>query len=126
LKPVKISMEVININKKLEQVTAYWKPAIIGELNGQHIKIVKFKGEFVMHSHENEDEMFMVIKGSFRMVYPDKTVTLKEGDMTVVPRGVPHKPVASEEVHALLFEPASTLNTGELKNDFTVDSPERI
>ena len=119
-------MEVININKKLERIKAYWKPAIIGELNGQHIKIVKFKGEFVMHSHEYEDEMFLVLKGSFRMVYPDKTVTLKEGDMTIVPRGVPHKPVAGEEVHALLFEPSTTLNTGELKNDFTVNSPEKI
>jgi len=119
-------MEVISINKKLEQIKAYWKPAIIGELNGQHIKLVKFKGEFVMHSHENEDEMFMVLKGCFQMVYPDKTVTLKEGDLTIVSRGMPHKPVASEEVHALLFEPATTLNTGELRNDFTVDSPEKI
>jgi mannose-6-phosphate isomerase-like protein (cupin superfamily) len=119
-------MEVINISDKLAQIKDYWKPAIIGELNGQHIKLVKFKGEFIMHSHENEDEMFMVLKGSFRMVYPDMTLSLGEGDITIVPRGTPHKPVASEEVHALLFEPASTLNTGDVRNDFTVDSPEVI
>ena len=119
-------MDPININQKLEQVKAYWKPAIIGELNGQHIKLVKFKGEFIMHAHENEDEMFMVIKGSFRMVYPDKTVTLKEGDICIVPKGIPHKPESSEEVHALLFEPVSTLNTGEHRNEFTVESPDKI
>ena len=119
-------MQVINISDKLARIRAYWKPAIIGELNGQHIKLVKFKGEFIMHSHENEDEMFMVLKGSFRMVYPDKTLSLGEGEMTIVPRGMPHKPVASEEVHVLLFEPASTLNTGDVRNEFTVDSPEVI
>ena len=119
-------MEVISIEKKLDQIKEYWKPAIIGELNGQHIKLVKFKGEFVLHSHEHEDEMFMVLKGSFRMVYPDRTDTLNEGEITIVPRGTPHKPVATDEVHALLFEPASTLNTGDTRNDFTVDTPERI
>ena len=97
----------------------HWTPKIVGELNGQQVKLVKFKGEFIFHKHENEDELFMVIKGKFNMEYRDKTVEINEGDMVIVPRGVEHKPVAEEEVWVMLFEPTSTLNTGNLINERT-------
>ncbi|MBO9684920.1 MAG: cupin domain-containing protein, partial [Flavisolibacter sp.] len=99
---------------------------IIGELNGQQVKLAKFKGEFVFHEHDNEDELFMVIKGKFRMEYRDKTVEVNEGEMLIVPRGVEHKPVAVEEVWVLLFEPASTLNTGNIINEKTKTELEKI
>jgi len=97
----------------------HWSPKIVGELNGQHVKLAKFKGEFVFHQHENEDELFMVIKGKFRMEFRDKTVEVNEGEMLIVPRGIEHKPVAEEEVWVMLFEPASTLNTGNIINERT-------
>jgi mannose-6-phosphate isomerase-like protein (cupin superfamily) len=109
--------EVINLRRKLELFEDHWSPKVIAELNGQHVKLAKFQGEFVWHDHENEDELFLVVKGSFRMEFRDKTVELCEGDMIVVPRGVEHRPVADEEVHVLLFEPASTVNTGSAKGD---------
>lgn len=112
-------MEVINIKNKLEKFSDHFNPRIIAELNGQHVKLGKFKGEFVWHSHENEDELFYVIKGSFNMDFRDKTLELREGDMIVIPKGTEHRPRASEEVHVMLFEPASTLNTGDVINDLT-------
>ena len=104
----------------------YWNPRIVGELNGQQVKLVKLKGEFVWHHHENEDEMFLVVKGRFRMELRDKHVWLEEGEFIVVPRGVEHRPVAEEEAHVLLFEPASTLNTGNVRNELTREKLRQI
>jgi mannose-6-phosphate isomerase-like protein (cupin superfamily) len=112
-------MEKINLLEKFGLFSEYWSPKIVGELNGQQVKLVKFKGEFVFHKHDNEDELFMVVKGKFRMEYRDKTVDVNEGEMIIVPRGIEHKPVADEEVWVLLFEPASTLNTGNVINEQT-------
>ncbi len=118
-------MNKINLNQKLSLFNAYWKPHIIGELNGQLVKLVKFQGPFTWHHHENEDELFLVVKGRFRMDFRDETgqereAWLEEGEMIIVPRRVEHCPVADEECHILLFEPASTLNTGNVENEFTV------
>lgn len=112
-------MYKINIAEKLALFSEHWSPKIVGELNGQHVKLVKFKGEFVWHKHDAEDEMFLVIKGSFRMEYRDKTIVLNEGEFLIVPRGTEHRPVADEEVSVLLFEPATTLNTGDADSDLT-------
>jgi mannose-6-phosphate isomerase-like protein (cupin superfamily) len=102
----------VNLADKLALFSEHWQPKIVGELNGQQVKLVKFQGEFVWHSHEQEDELFLVVRGRFRMDFRDRTVELAEGEMLVVPRGVEHRPVADEEVAVLLFEPASTVNTG--------------
>lgn len=110
-------MHKINISEKLTLFSEHWSPKIVGELNGQHVKLVKFKGEFVWHKHDAEDEMFLVIKGSFRMEYRDKTVVLNEGEFLIVPRGTEHRPVADEEVSVLLFEPTTTLNTGDADSE---------
>ena len=107
-------MTVINIAEKLSQFNDHWSPKIVGELNGQHVKLVKAEGEFVWHHHDHEDEMFLVIKGSFDMEYRDRTETIREGEFCIVPRGVEHRPVAHTEVHVMLFEPAGTLNTGNV------------
>ena len=120
------SMEKVNIMEKLGQFSDHWNPRIIGELNGQHVKAVKLKGEFVWHHHDNEDELFLVIRGSLKMELRDKTIVLNEGEMLVVPRMVEHKPVADEEVEILLFEPASTLNTGNVENELTKKELEKI
>lgn len=112
-------MEKINLTDKFNQFTAHWSPKVIGELNGQQVKLVKFQGPFVWHHHENEDELFMVIKGKFTMEYRDKTVTINEQELVIVPRGVEHRPVAAEEVWVLLFEPTGTLNTGNTENELT-------
>ncbi|RXK60534.1 cupin domain-containing protein [Lacibacter luteus] len=112
-------MEKINVAEKFTLFNDYWSPQIAGELNGQQVKLVKFKGPFTWHHHENEDELFYVVKGSFDMEFRDRTVTLNEGEFIVVPRGIEHRPNAKEEVHVLLFEPATTLNTGNVENDFT-------
>lgn len=119
-------MDKINLLEKFSKFSEHWSPKIVGELNGQQVKLVKFQGEFVFHQHENEDELFMVIKGKFKMEFRNKTVELKEGEILIVPRGVEHKPVADEEVWVLLFEPASTLNTGNVINEKTKTSFERI
>lgn len=107
-------MEKVNLAEKLSQFSDHFNPRIAGELNGQQVKLVKFKGEFVWHHHDHEDELFYVIKGSFDMHMRDKTITVKEGEFLIMPRGVEHKPVANEEVEIMLFEPASTLNTGNI------------
>lgn len=119
-------MDKINLLEKFSLFSEHWNPKIIGELNGQQVKLGKFKGEFVFHQHEKEDELFMVIKGSFKMEFRDKTVELKEGEILIVPKGVEHKPVAEEEVWVLLFEPASTLNTGNITNERTKNKLETI
>jgi mannose-6-phosphate isomerase-like protein (cupin superfamily) len=118
--------DTINLAQKFSQITEYWKPYIAGELNGQLVKLDKLKGEFVWHHHENEDEMFLVVKGKFRIEFRDKTAHLKEGEFIIVPRGVEHKPVADEECWILLFEPASTLNTGNVVNEFTRRELEKV
>lgn len=115
-------MHTINIAQKLAAFDEHWSPRIIAELNGQHVKVVKLKGEFIWHHHEREDELFMVIKGRLRMRFRDRDVEIGEGECIVVPAGVEHMPVADEEVHILLFEPASTLNTGNVVNERTVDA----
>ena len=119
-------MEKINISQKLELFSDYWNPRIVGELNGQEVKLVKFKGEFIWHHHENEDEMFLVIDGEFKMEFRDKVVPLKAGEFIIVPKGVEHKPVAENEVSVMLFEPASTLNTGNTKGALTQEHLKKI
>jgi mannose-6-phosphate isomerase-like protein (cupin superfamily) len=119
-------MNKVNLAEKFSQITEFWKPYIAGELNGQLVKLDKLKGEFVWHQHENEDELFLVIKGRFRIEFRSKTVWLESGEFMVVPRGIEHKPVADEECWILLFEPASTLNTGNVENAMTLHKLERI
>jgi mannose-6-phosphate isomerase-like protein (cupin superfamily) len=119
-------IEKINLAEKFSRIKEYWKPYVAGELNGQLVKLDKLKGEFVWHHHENEDEMFLVVKGRFRIEFRDKTIWLEEGEFIVVPRGVEHKPVAEEEAWILLFEPASTLNTGNVNNEFTLRELEKV
>jgi mannose-6-phosphate isomerase-like protein (cupin superfamily) len=116
----------VNLKEKLALVNSHWEPKVVGELNGQHVRIVKFRGEFVWHSHQDEDELFMVIQGGFEMQLRDGVVSLSEGELIVIPRGVEHCPKADEEVHVLLFEPAETLNTGNVRDARTVDRPARI
>ncbi len=119
-------MSVINIQDKFNLFSDHWSPKKVGELNGQQILLAKLKGEFVFHTHEHEDELFMVIKGSLVIEMQAKTVTLNEGEFYIVPKGVAHKPVAKEEVQLLLFEPLSTKHTGEVIADITVETYEAI
>jgi mannose-6-phosphate isomerase-like protein (cupin superfamily) len=119
-------MEKVNLREKFSLFADHWKPKVAGELNGQHVKLVKFSGPFVWHHHDTEDELFLVVKGRFRMEFRDRDVLLNEGEFLIVPRGVEHRPVAEEEVHVLLFEPASTLNTGNIENERTVAVLDRI
>ena len=112
-------MNKVNIAEKLSQFSDYYNPRIIGELNSQHVKATKLKGEFIWHHHDHEDELFLVIHGTLKMEFRDKTVEINPGEFIIVPRGVEHKPVAENEVHILLFEPATTLNTGNLENERT-------
>ena len=119
-------MDKINLRQKFSLFNEQWKPKIAGELNGQMVKLVKFLGPFVWHHHDNEDEMFLVVKGRFRMEFRDRHVWIEEGEFIIVPRGVEHRPVADEEAHVLLFEPGSTLNTGNLQNERTVPKLDRI
>src|SRR5580658_9823860 len=119
-------MDKVNLSEKLAQFSEQWKPKIVGEMNGQYVKLVKFIGEFVWHHHDHEDEMFLVVKGRFRMEFRDRHVWLEEGEFLIVPRGVEHRPVAEQEAHVLLFEPATTLNTGNLLNERTVPELQRL
>lgn len=119
-------MDKVNLQEKLASFSDHWNPRIVAELNGQHVKLVKFQGPFVWHHHENEDELFLVVKGRFRMEYRDREVWLEEGEFLVVPRGVEHRPVAEEEVQVLLFEPASTVNTGNVEEERTRRELQRI
>ena len=115
-------MKKINIENKLGLFSDFWNPKIIGELNEQHVKLVKLKGEFIWHKHDNEDELFLVLKGSLKIEFRAKTVELSENEMFIIPRGVEHKPIAEKEVSVLLFEPKNTLNTGDKKVNFTKDN----
>ena len=119
-------MQKINLAEKLSLFNDHWSPKIVGELNGQQVKLVKFQGEFVWHKHDQEDELFFVVKGRFRMEFRDRRVELEAGEFLIVPRGVEHRPVAEEEVHVMLFEPATTLNTGDVKSERTVAELDRI
>ena len=119
-------MQKVNVAEKFASIPEAWKPRIAGELNGQMVKLGKFKGEFVWHHHENEDELFFVVKGRFRMELRDRNIWLEEGEFLVVPRGVEHRPVAEQEAWVLLFEPATTLNTGNVRNERTLHELERV
>ncbi|KIC91064.1 cupin domain-containing protein [Flavihumibacter sp. ZG627] len=119
-------MDKVNIAEKLSLFQDHWNPRIVGELNGQHVKLVKFKGEFVWHKHDNEDELFYVLKGSFRMEYRDKTIEINENEFLVVPRGVEHRPVAESEVSIMLFEPGTTINTGDQISNLTREKLDSI
>lgn len=119
-------MEKINLANKLSQFSEHYSPKVVGELNGQQVKLVKFKGPFVWHHHDNEDEMFYVVKGSFDMELRDKTVVVNKGEFIIIPKGVEHRPNAAEEVEIMLFEPATTLNTGNILNERTIANLDRI
>jgi mannose-6-phosphate isomerase-like protein (cupin superfamily) len=117
-------MEKVNLKQKLDLITEQWSPKIVGELNGQHVKLVKLTGEFVWHRHEREDELFLVLKGRLVVKMRDRDVTLDEGEFFIVPRGVEHMSLADEEAHVLLFEPASTVNTGNVQDTRTIVDPQ--
>ena len=119
-------MEKVSLDQKFALFNEQWKPKIVGELNGQYVKLGKIEGSFVWHQHEKEDELFLVVKGDMRLEFPDSTVDVGEGEFIIVPRGIQHRPVADKECHILIFEPASTLNTGNVKDEFTVEEPEWI
>jgi mannose-6-phosphate isomerase-like protein (cupin superfamily) len=119
-------MNVVDLKKKFSLFTEFWSPKIVGELNGQYVKLAKLKGEFVWHHHENEDELFMVVKGKLTIKLKDQNIELSEGQFFIIPRGVEHLPIAEEECHVMLFEPKSVLNTGNTKNEKTVEKLETI
>jgi len=122
-----MEIKKVNIKDKFSLFNDLWSPKIVGELNGQHVKLVKIKGEFDWHKHDNEDELFYVLKGSFRMELEYKTVPVQEGELIIIPRGTLHKPVAGQEVHIMLFEPVSTLNTGDnIQSELKNKNPEWI
>lgn len=116
----------VNIKNKLDSFSEHWNPKIVGELNGQHVKLAKLKGEFVWHHHDEEDELFYVLKGVLKMKFRDKTVIINPNEFIIVPRGVEHKPVAEKEVHVMLFEPASTINTGNNPGEMTKEKLGKI
>jgi mannose-6-phosphate isomerase-like protein (cupin superfamily) len=119
-------MDKVNLAAKLALFADYWHPRIVGELNGQQVKLAKFQGEFIWHTHDAEDELFLVVRGRFRMDLRDRPIWVDEGEFLIVPRGVEHRPVAETEVHLLLFEPATTVNTGDQAGELTVEQPERL
>ncbi len=119
-------MDTVNLNQKFALFQEYWSPKIAGELNDSYIKLAKLKGEFVWHQHENEDELFLVVKGQLLIKLRDRDIHLKEGEFVIIPRGVEHLPIADEEVHVLLLEPKSTLNTGNVQNERTVTDLEWV
>ena len=121
-----MSPDKVNLAEKLALFDETWSPKVVGELNGQHVKLVKLFGEFVWHHHDDEDELFLVVKGRFRMEYRDRSEWIEAGEFVVVPRGVEHRPVAAEEAHVMLFEPAGTLNTGNVTGGMTVADLDRI
>ncbi len=119
-------MHKINLAEKLAALQEHWSPRIIGELNGQHVKLAKLKGEFIWHRHDNEDELFLILTGRLRMQFRTGQVVLEPGEMIIVPKGVEHCPIADEDTSVLLFEPAGTLNTGNVRNTRTIENPARI
>lgn len=114
---MKMNLEKVNLAEKLGLINEHWRPKVVGELNDQEVKLVKFRGEFPWHQHENEDEMFLALKGNFKLEFRDRTVELAPGEFVIVPRGVEHRPVAEEEVEVLLFEPANLKNTGNIEDE---------
>lgn len=119
-------MEKVNLAEKFARFTAHWQPKIVGELNGQEVKLAKFAGPFEWHRHEMEDELFLVVRGRFRMEFRDRDIELETGEFLIVPRGVEHRPVADAEVEVLLFEPAGTLNTGNVLSERTIERLEHL
>jgi mannose-6-phosphate isomerase-like protein (cupin superfamily) len=119
-------IEKVNLSEKFGLFSEQWSPKIAGEVNDSFVKLVKFQGPFVWHKHEAEDEMFLVVRGSFKLMLRDGEVELREGEFVIVPRGVEHMPVAEEEAHVLLFEPKTVLNTGDVVNERTLPELERI
>jgi len=119
-------MHKVNLTEKLELIDEFWSPKLVGELNDQVVKLAKLKGEFIWHQHATEDELFLVLKGRLVIQLRGGDITLEEGEFLIVPRGVEHRPVADQEVHVMLFEPASTRNTGDIHNQMTIDNPEQI
>ncbi len=120
------NVEKVNLAEKFASFNERWSPKIAGELNGQHVKLVKLLGDFVWHHHEDEDELFLVVEGRFTMEFRDRSVSVEAGEFIIVPRGVEHRPVAEDEAHVLLFEPASTLNTGNVRDGRTVEELDRV
>ena len=119
-------MHPVNLAEKFASFSDTWSPKVVGELNGQHVKLARLRGEFVWHTHDHEDELFLVVKGRLTMRLRDRDTVVNEGEFIIVPRGVEHLPVADEECQVLLFEPAPTLNTGDVRNERTVENLERI
>jgi len=119
-------MQKVNLTEKLNLIDEYWSPKLVGEINDQVVKLAKLKGEFTWHKHDAEDEMFLVLHGRLLIKFRDQEFTLEGGEFLIVPRGVEHKPVAEEEVHIMLVEPATTINTGDVRNELTKDNIERI
>ena len=119
-------MQKVNLTEKLNLIDEYWSPKLVGELNAQVIKLAKIKGEFTWHKHDAEDEMFLVLEGRLVIKFRDQNITLESGEILIIPRGIEHKPVAEQEVHVMLFEPATTINTGDVRNAMTKDTIERI
>ena len=119
-------MKKVNLEEKFKKINTYWDPKILGELNNQEVKIAKFKGEFVRHQHDNEDELFLVIKGNLQIDFDDETISLSQGEFIIVPKGVYHKPHSDDECEVLLFEPKTTLNTGDVENHLTKHSIDKI
>jgi mannose-6-phosphate isomerase-like protein (cupin superfamily) len=117
--------KIVNLKEKFGRIQEYWKPKIVAELNMSHVKLVKLKGEFVWHHHDREDELFLVVKGDLQIEFPGGALRLRTGEIAVIPRGMEHRPVAKDEVHVLLLEPKTTVNTGQVRSDRTVD-PEWI
>lgn len=118
-------IEVVHLEQKLSLFQEYWSPKIVGELNENYIKVAKFQGEFLWHKHDNEDELFLILKGSLVIQLRDQDLTLNEGDLVVIPKGVEHRPVAAEEVHAILIEPKSVVNTGDVASERTI-APDQL
>lgn len=112
-------MEKVNLNEKFELFSEHWSPKIAGELNGQQVKLAKLQGEFVWHKHDQEGELFFVVKGTLKMELREKTIIIRENEFLIVPKGMEHRPVADEEVWVMLFEPSSTLNTGDAESELT-------
>jgi len=119
-------MEKVNLNQKFSLIQDYWSPKIAGEINDSYVKLVKFKGEFVWHHHETEDELFLVVKGKLLIKLRDSDIWLQEGEFVIIPKGIDHLPIAEEEAHVLLLEPKTTLNTGNTQNERTVTNLEQI
>ncbi len=119
-------MNKVNITEKFSQFSEHWTPKIVGELNGQHVKLARLKGEFVWHKHDNEDELFFVVEGVLTIEFRDKTETVNKGEFIIVPKGIEHKPVANEEVLVMIFEPTTTLNTGDTENELTQHQLDRL